>query len=84
MVASDPHIRFYAGAPLTSVEGFKLGTLCVLDQTPRELTQGQLAALKTLSCQVMSQLELRRNISFLTHALDEEKKKVRKLEQHLK
>jgi GAF domain-containing protein len=69
LVTGEPHIRFYAGSPLTSVEGFNLGTLCVLDRTPRELSREQVAALRVLSNQVMTQLELRRTIAFLTHAL---------------
>lgn len=58
LVLGDPHIRFYAGAPLIS-EGFGLGTLCVIDQAPRELTDQQMEALCALSRAVMSQLDLR-------------------------
>lgn len=53
-------LRFYAGAPLINREDMVLGTICVLDTKPRALSQGQLESLKTLSRQVMAQLELRR------------------------
>jgi formate hydrogenlyase transcriptional activator len=59
-VAGEPHIRFYAGAPLTTPAGHSLGTICVMDVEPRALTPQQAAALLALGHQVMSQLELRR------------------------
>ncbi len=53
-------MKFYAGVPLVNQEEYALGTLCVLDRVPRELTPQQLDALRTLGRQVLSQLELRR------------------------
>jgi len=67
-VVADPKIRFYAGAPLMT-QGQALGTLCVLDQVPRELRPEQLQALRALSRQVMAQLDLRRNLKRLEQAL---------------
>jgi len=58
LVISEPHIRFYAAAPLITVDGHALGTLCVLDYAARELSQQQRDALRILSSQVVAQLEL--------------------------
>lgn len=61
-VADNPHLRFYAGAPLTTVDGYTLGTLCVMDVVPRDLTPDQQDNLRTLGRQVVTQLELRRAV----------------------
>ncbi len=60
LVLGDPGIRFYAGTPLVTHDGWALGTLCVLDRTPRELTPAQAAALRMLRRHVVNALSLRR------------------------
>lgn len=56
-------VQFYAGANLVAPNGMPIGTLCVLDHKPRQLTEFQKQSLKTLSRQVMVQLELRKRLA---------------------
>jgi PAS domain S-box-containing protein len=72
LVKEEPNIRFYAGMPLTNAEGHALGTLCVVDRVPRELSPGQEQALRVLAREVMTQIELR-------HALAEQTRLVAEL-----
>ncbi|MDA7521330.1 PAS domain S-box protein [Verrucomicrobia bacterium] len=66
LVTDAPQIRFYAGAPLITTAGYKIGTLCVLDTEPRQLNSEQRDALCGMSHQIMHHLELRRKLDVLT------------------
>lgn len=63
LVTGEPRLRFYAGALLKTPDGQPLGTVCVLDTTPRALTLSQVETLRALARQVMAQLELRRMLA---------------------
>ncbi|MBW4580152.1 MAG: response regulator [Tildeniella nuda ZEHNDER 1965/U140] len=69
LVTGAPHVRSYAGVPLVNPEGYPLGTLCVLDYGPRQLTAQQLEALAAIARQVVAQLELRRMVATLTRTI---------------
>ncbi len=60
LVRGAPNVRFYAGAPLTSDDGFNVGTLCVIDHEPRVLSAEQLETLRGLARQAAAQIDLRR------------------------
>jgi adenylate cyclase len=62
MVVADPHCRFYCGVPLITDEGYALGTLCVMDFVPRQLSFEQTESLRRLGHQVVTLLELRRRV----------------------
>src|ERR1043165_146744 len=59
-VTGDPNVRFYAGAPLVTTEGYAIGTICVIDNKPRSFTQEETRMLKVLASRVMRLLELRK------------------------
>lgn len=59
LVAGEFGLRFYAAAPLRTLDGHNLGTLCVIDHEPREIDSAQIAQLESLAAIVMDQLELR-------------------------
>jgi PAS domain S-box-containing protein len=69
LVTGSPHIRFYAGIPLYSGEGVGIGTLCVIDTSPRTLSPSQTKALTVLSQQVQARLELRHERNQLRRVL---------------
>ena len=70
LVTREPHIRFYAGFPLATPEGFALGTLCAIDRRPRQLSAGKKTAMRALSRQIMALLELRRVSARMAEALE--------------
>jgi len=60
LVVGDPNIVFYAGIPIVTEEGLSLGTVCIIDNKPRELNEKQILAMKMLSNQAMNLLQLRK------------------------
>lgn len=60
LVAQEPKIRFYAGAPLITPKGYRLGTICAIDVRPRRLSEAQRDTLSALSRLVIRQLERRK------------------------
>jgi hypothetical protein len=87
LVTSAPNIRFYAGVPLISPDRHALGTLCVIDRVPRQLSPDQEKALRALSQLVMAHLDLHRRLEHQRHALiegDHHQRKSRKAERNAK
>ena len=68
LVIQEPHIRFYAGFPLISSNGLALGSLCAVDQQPRQLNDGQIQALERLARLAVRQMELKRQGQLLAQA----------------
>lgn len=66
-VTGEPHVRFYAGSPLMTPDGHKLGTLCVLDRQPRGFTAEDEADLQDFAALVMDEFSLRRAVDELSH-----------------
>ena len=75
LVVGKHQIRFYAGVPLLTPEGYPMGSLCAIDTVPRRLSDQQREALRVLAREVVAHLELRR----ARLQLEEEKKQVAEL-----
>src|SRR3984893_4792098 len=84
LVAGEFGLRFYAGIPLRTHDGFNLGTLCVIDRQPRPVSKPQIAQLTALASIVMDQMELRlsarRAIADLSRMVDEKEAALRRAE----
>ena len=80
LVTGAPKIRFYAGVPLTTPEGLAVGTLCVIDQAPRSLTDEQQASLQSLSRLVLAQMQLRRHLALQNDVIRQKEQVEQELE----
>ena len=79
-VTGPPYVRFYAGAPLVSPRGYALGSLCAMDDKPRQLRPDQIQALAGLSRQVVAQMELQLSV----HELETEIERRKRVERALR
>lgn len=82
LVLETPAIRFYAGAPLTTLDGHTLGTLCVIDYAPRTLSNEQREALQALSRRIVAHFELRRQLTsqeYVEEALRQSEQRYRQM-----
>jgi len=81
LVTGYPNVIFYAGVPLINPDGFSLGTICVIDNKPRELSEKQLDSLRSLSNQVVRLFELRKTNKMLQESQKEIQTRNDELEQ---
>ncbi len=83
MVKGKEHFRFYADIPLSSPEGFKIGSLCLIDHKPRKLSEKQREILKRLSQTIMALFEAKREIAQDIKRRDKSKKKLKQITHQL-
>jgi signal transduction histidine kinase len=69
LVTGDPHVIFYAGVPLISDDNLPLGTLCVIDHSPKLLSKSQISSLTALANQVVNLLKLRKSKALLEESI---------------
>ncbi|RXK83705.1 GAF domain-containing protein [Filimonas effusa] len=78
-VRGFPYLRFYAGATLTTEDGFNVGSICVLDKQPRTLDEKQCNALRALSAQATRLMELNITLQYTSRLLDNQESTALKL-----
>ncbi len=83
LVLGNPNIRFYAGHPLQTETGYKLGTLCVIDRQPRVLSDGQRNSLSELAIVVMRLFEAHRKTREIEQELSNRVKQIRAITDSL-
>jgi len=81
LVIGEPHVIFYAGVPLLSDDNLPLGTLCIIDNKPRSISQHEVHSLKLLANQVMLLLKHRKHQKELAESIVNLSKKNKDLEQ---
>lgn len=80
LVTGEMHVRFYAGAPLATHDGFALGTICAIDRAPRQLNPRDAAVLTALAEQVIHELEVRAALGELYREVAEGRRATRTLQ----
>lgn len=83
MVTGEPHIRMYAGVPLITSAGHRIGSLCVTDHEVHPLTAHDLQALQDLAGLAMQALELRRSVQDAARMVDAQQRQAEELRQML-
>lgn len=81
LVTEDPNVVFYAGMPLVDTDGYALGSLCVIDHEPKELTERQIDSLRALSKQVMNLIQLRKSQADMSKMLQQLETRNQELEE---
>lgn len=83
LVLGNPNIRFYAGVPLVTKNNNVLGTLCIIDRKPREISKDQKRALQILAKKAMERIESQKHIRNLTRTVDFNTDRLVKLTENL-